>query len=129
MDEEVTLTIPISLVGEAEGVKLGGVLQQVRRDLEIKCLPSQIPDGVEIDVSALLVGDSIHLSDVQLPSGIKILEDADLTIATVLAPTIEKEPVEEVAEEEAEEKAAAEGEEAKAEEGKKAEEGEKEQKD
>jgi len=110
MDKEITIKIPIKLIGEAEGVKIGGVLQQVRRELEIKCLPSQIPDGLEIDVSSLNIGDSIHLSDAQLPPGIKALEDADLTIATVLAPTIEKEVAEEVAEEKAEE----EGEEEKA---------------
>jgi len=111
MDEEITMQIPIKLVGEAEGVKIGGVLQQVRRELEIRCLPSQIPDTLEIDVSSLTIGDSIHLKDLQLPPGTKILEDADLTIATVLSPTIEKEVAEEVPEEEAaaegEEKAAA----------------------
>ncbi|MBW1839243.1 MAG: 50S ribosomal protein L25, partial [Deltaproteobacteria bacterium] len=111
MDEEITIPLPIKLLGEAEGVKIGGVLQQVRRELEIRCLPSNIPDGLEIDVSALNIGDSIHLKDVQLPPGIKVSEDADLTIATVLSPTIEKEVVEEVAVEEGEEeKAAAEAE-------------------
>ncbi len=125
MDEEITMQIPIKLVGEAEGVKLGGVLQQVRRELEIRCLPAQIPDTLEIDVSSLNVGDSIHLKDMQLPPGTKILEDAGLTIATVLAPTIEKEVVEEVPEEEAVEgeKATAEEAEGKEAEGKKAEEG------
>ena len=111
MDEEITIPLPIKLLGEAEGVKIGGVLQQVRRELEVRCLPSNIPDGLEVDVSALNIGDSIHLKDVQLPPGIKVSEDADLTIATVLSPTIEKEVVEEVAVEEGEEeKAAAEAE-------------------
>ena len=120
MDEEITIQIPIKLLGEAEGVKIGGVLQQVRRELEIRCLPAQIPDTLDIDVSSLNIGDSIHLKDMQLPPGIKISEDADLTIVTVLSPTIEKEVVEEVPEEEL-----AEGEEAAAEdaEGKKGEEG------
>ncbi|KPJ59287.1 MAG: hypothetical protein AMJ42_02110 [Deltaproteobacteria bacterium DG_8] len=129
MDEEITIPIPIKLIGEAEGVELGGVLQQVRRELEIKCLPSQIPDSLEIDVSSLRIGDSIHLKDVQLPPGIKVLEDTDLTIATVLAPTIEKEVVEEVVEEkvEEEEAVAVEAEEKKVEE-KKADEGDKEEK-
>lgn len=113
MDEEITIPIPIKFIGEAEGVKIGGVLQQVRRELEIRCLPSQIPDGLEIDVSALKIGDSVHLKDVQLPPGIKISEDANLTIATVLAPTVEKEVAAEVPVEEAEaeaEKVAAEAE-------------------
>ena len=74
-------------------------------------MPANIPDGLEVDVSALNIGDSIHLKDVQLPPGIKVLEDADLTIATVLSPTIEKEVVEEIpAEEGEEEKVAAEAE-------------------
>jgi large subunit ribosomal protein L25 len=107
------------------------VLQQVKRELERKCLPSQIPEALTIDVSALRIGDSIHLKDVQLPSGIKVLEDADLTIATVLAPTVEKEVVEAAAEVKPEEEAAAaagEAEEKKVE-GKKAEEGDKASRD
>ncbi len=138
MDEEITIQIPIKLIGEAEGVKIGGVLQQVRRELEIRCLPTQIPDTLDIDVSSLNIGDSIHLKDMQLPPGIKIAEDADLTIITVLAPTVEKEVVEEVPEEELEEgeKAAAEegaeekkGEEGKAEGGDKGDKGDKDKKD
>ncbi len=93
MDEEVTLSIPIELTGDPAGVEMGGILQQVRRELEIKCLPAQIPDSISIDVSALNIGDSVHLKDVSLPSGIKVLEDEDLTIVTLLAPTVEKEPV------------------------------------
>ncbi len=131
MDEEITIAMTVKLVGEAEGVKTGGVLQQVKRELEIKCLPSQIPEALTIDVSALRIGDSIHLKDVQLPSGIKVLEDVDLTIATVLAPTVEKEVVEAAAEVKPEEEAAAaagEAEEKKVE-GKKAEEGDKASRD
>ena len=131
MDEEITIQIPIKLIGEAEGVKIGGVLQQVRRELEIRCLPAQIPDTLDIDVSSLNIGDSIHLKDMQLPPGIKISEDADLTIVTVLAPTVEKEVVEEVPEEALEEgeKAAAEDAEGKKVEEGKAEGGDKGEKD
>jgi large subunit ribosomal protein L25 len=124
MDEEVTLSLPINLTGDSVGVEMGGVLQQVRRELEIRCLPSQIPDSISVDVSALNVGDSIHLKDLSLPSGIKVLDDEDLTIVTVLAPTVEKEPVAEELEEAEEAEAAEEGaEEKKPEEEKKAEEG------
>jgi len=118
MDEEVTLSIPIRLIGIPAGVAIGGVLQQVRRELSIKCLPSQIPDSLEADVSSLSIGDSIHLKDMQLPSGIKISDDLDITIATVLAPTVEKE----VAKEAAPEAAAEEGAQAAPEEKKPAEE-------
>ena len=131
MDEELTLSLAIKLLGEAPGVEMGGILQQVRREIEIKCLPSQIPDTVEIDVSALNIGDSVHLNDIQLPEGIKVLDDADLTIATVLAPVVEKEVEPEEVEGELEEEAAAEAgaEEKKPEEDKKAEEGDKGGKD
>ena len=131
MDEELTLSLALKLVGEAPGVEMGGMLQQVRREIEIKCLPSQIPDTVEIDVSALNIGDSVHLNDIQLPEGIKVLDDADLTIATVLAPVVEKEVEPEEVEGELEEEAAAEAgaEEKKPEEDKKAEEGDKGGKD
>jgi len=118
MDEEVTLSIPIRLIGTPAGVEIGGVLQQVRRELSIKCLPSQIPDSLEADVSSLTIGDSIHLKDMQLPSGIKVSDDLDITIATVLAPTVEKE----VAKEAAPEAAAEEGAQAAPEEKKPAEE-------
>ena len=118
MDEEVTLSIPIRLIGIPAGVAIGGVLQQVRRELSIKCLPSQIPDSLEADVSSLSIGDSIHLKDMQLPSGIKISDDLDITIATGLAPTVEKE----VAKEAAPEAAAEEGAQAAPEEKKPAEE-------
>ena len=120
MDEEVTLSIPVRLTGTPAGVLVGGVLQQVKRELSIRCLPSQIPDSLEADVSALVIGDSVHLKDMQLPPGIKIFDDLDTTIATVLAPTVEKE----VAKEAAPEAAAAAGE-AAAEEKKPAEEKEK----
>ena len=118
MDEEVTLSIPIRLIGIPAGVEIGGVLQQVRRELSIKCLPSQIPDSLEADVGSLNIGDSIHLKDMQLPSGIKVSDDLDITIATVLAPTVEKE----VAKEAAPEAAAEEGAQAAPEEKKPAEE-------
>lgn len=119
MDEEVTLSVPVRLTGTPAGVLIGGVLQQVKRELSVRCLPSQIPDSLEADVSPLNIGDSVHLKDMQLPPGIKIFDDLDTTIATVLAPTVEKE----VAKEAAPEAEAAEG--AAAEEKKPAEEKEK----
>jgi large subunit ribosomal protein L25 len=97
MDEEVTLSLPIRLTGTPAGVLVGGVLQQVKRELSIRCLPSQIPDSLEADVSSLAIGDSVHLKDMQLPPGIKIFDDLNTTIATMLAPTIEKEVAKEAA--------------------------------
>lgn len=121
MDEEVTLSVSVRLTGTPAGVLMGGVLQQVKRELSVRCLPSQIPDSLEADVSSLNIGDSVHLKDIQLPPGIKIFDDLDTTIVTVLAPTVEKE----VAKEAATEAEAAEGAAAAAEEKKPSEEKEK----
>jgi len=95
MDEMVTVEIPVHLVGKSEGVKLGGILEQVRRVIEIQCLPGDIPKFIEVDVSALMIGDSIHIQDIQIEK-VKILADSNYTIATVVPPAAEeKKPVEE----------------------------------
>ncbi|MGQ9636462.1 MAG: 50S ribosomal protein L25 [Thermodesulfobacteriota bacterium] len=96
MDVMVTVEIPIHLIGKPEGAKLGGILEQIRRVVEIQCLPGDIPNSIEVDVSALKIGDSIHISDIKFDKG-KILSDPGETIATVLAPIVEEKKVEEVA--------------------------------
>ena len=112
MDEMVTVEVPIHLVGKPEGTKMGGILEQVQRVIEIQCLPGDIPKSVDIDVSSLKIGDSIHVQDIQVEKA-KILSDTNLTIATVVPPLAEEKVVEEVAveaPEEAEVKEAEEGE-------------------
>lgn len=104
--------VPIELTGKPEGVKLGGVLQFSRRSIRVESLPAQIPDKVEIDVSELLVGQSIHVEDIDLPTGVKAVYERNYSICAVVAPTEEKE--EAPAEEEALEGAPAEGEGAEA---------------
>ncbi|MCX8116458.1 MAG: 50S ribosomal protein L25/general stress protein Ctc [Desulfobacterota bacterium] len=94
MDVMITVEVPIHLVGRPEGTKMGGVLEQVRRTLEIQCLPGDIPKDIEIDVSPLKIGDSIHVRDVQLAKG-RILSDPNLTIATVVPPVTEEKKAEE----------------------------------
>ena len=85
--EKVTVNIPITLLGIPEGVKLeGGVLEQSLRELEIEVDPSSIPDHAEIDVSALKIGDSIHVSDIKLPEGVEILDDPETAVAVCAAP-------------------------------------------
>ncbi|MBW2637149.1 MAG: 50S ribosomal protein L25 [Deltaproteobacteria bacterium] len=85
MDREVTLDIPIILVGDPVGVEAGGELQQVKRELKVSGLPAAIPEAVELDISALGIGDSIKVSDVELAEGIKCLDIEDGAIATVAA--------------------------------------------
>jgi large subunit ribosomal protein L25 len=72
---------------------MGGLLEQNLRSLAIECLPRDLPDVVSVDVSALNIGDAIHVREIQLPSGVTTRVQADLTAFSVLAPTVEEEPV------------------------------------
>lgn len=98
MDEKIHVEIPIVLSGTPTGVKnKGGVLDHQLREIEVFCLPGNIPEKVELDVSELDIGDSIHVRDVDLPD-VEILTDLDRSVVAVLAPTVievdEEEPVE-----------------------------------
>src|SRR6266853_3495572 len=88
--EKITLKVPVHLVGTPDGVRnAGGVLDQVTREVEIEVLPENIPDSVELDVTALKIGDSLHVRDLSIPNA-EILTGADLTIATVVPPRAEE---------------------------------------
>lgn len=100
MDEKISVSIPLSLKGDAPGVKEGGVLQQLLREVEIECLPADIPEELELDISDLHIGDSLMVSDLDVPEEIEIKTPFDEVIVTVVAPT---ELVEEEIEEEEEE--------------------------
>ena len=113
MDEKIHVAIPVHVVGKAAGVELGGVLEQVLREIEVECLPGDIPPSIDVDVSALDVGDSIHVADITLEKA-KILVDPEQTLVTVVPPTVYEEPV--VEEEIVEEEELEEGEEEKKEE-------------
>jgi len=95
MDEMVTVEIPIHLVGKPEGTKVGGILEQIRRVIQIQCLPGDIPKAMDVDVSSLKIGDSIHVQDLNVEKA-KILFDTNFTIATVVPPVVEEKVVEEV---------------------------------
>jgi large subunit ribosomal protein L25 len=87
LTEKVTIEVNIHLEGVPDGVKNGGgVLEHIARTVEIECLPTQIPSSVEVDVSALGIGDSVHVRDLTIPNAV-ILSDPDSTIATVVPPT------------------------------------------
>ena len=89
-DEKVKLRVPVHLTGTPDGVRnAGGVLDQVAREVEIEVLPEHIPDRVELDVTALTIGRSVHVSDLVIPNA-TILTQADLTIATVVPPRAEE---------------------------------------
>ena len=101
MDEMVTVEVPVHLVGKPEGTKMGGILEQIRRVIQIQCLPGDIPKSIDIDVSPLKIGDSIHVQDIQVEKA-KIISDTNFTIATVVPPVVEEKVVEAVAPEAAE---------------------------
>ena len=96
MDEMVIVEVPVHLVGKPEGTKVGGILDQVRRVIQIQCLPGDIPKSIDIDVSLLKIGDSIHVQDIQVEKA-KIISDTNFTIATVVPPVVEEKVVEAVA--------------------------------
>ncbi len=101
MDEMIMVEIPIHLVGKPEGTKMGGILEQVRRVIQIQCLPGNIPKSIDIDVSLLKIGDSIHVQDIKVENA-KIISDTNFTIATVVPPVVEEKVVEAVVPEAAE---------------------------
>jgi len=110
MDRKIMVNIPVTTIGKAKGVETGGILQIIRRELEVQCFPLDVPESIEIDITDLDVGDSIRLGDIARQSKIEFLDDENFTVVTVVIPKIEEE--EEVIEEEE-----AEGEAAIAEEG------------
>jgi large subunit ribosomal protein L25 len=101
MDEMVTVEVPVHLVGKPEGTKMGGILYQIRRVIQIQCFPGDIPKSIDIDVSPLKIGDSIHVQDIQVEKA-KIISDTNFTIASVVPPVVEEKVVEAVAPEVAE---------------------------
>jgi large subunit ribosomal protein L25 len=122
LDQKIGTVVQVHLEGEPEGVGMGGVLSQPTHELRISVLPTEIPEVLQADVSALQIGDALRLSDLTVPEGVEVIDDPDTVIATVTAPIAEEELEPEVEEgEEGEE--GAEGAEAQEGEGGEAEEG------
>lgn len=105
--KKTVVEVSLSFTGKPKGVEMGGTLEILKRDIEVECLPSQIPDTVEVDVSSLDIGDVLHLEDIFLPEDVVAMEDVRLPLASV---KMIEEEVEEVPEEEVEEEVAAEAE-------------------
>ncbi len=99
MKRQIKVMVPVVTTGQSVGVEEGGMLNIVRRELEVFCLPGDIPESFEIDISELAIGDSIHLEDMPLGENVEVATDVNYTVVTVLSPKIEEE---EVAEEEEE---------------------------
>ena len=93
-DEKLHALIPIEAVGEPNGVKnFGGVLEVAIHEIDVECLPKDLPEIIRVDVTSLNVGESIHVRDLQLPEGVTAKMNGDLTVITVAAPRVEAEPV------------------------------------
>ena len=100
--EKITVRLPIVLIGVPDGVRMdGGVLDQTMRELEVEVDPSNIPNHVELDVTRLVIGSSVHVSDIPLPEGVEVLEDQDASVCVVSAPRAAVEETAAVAETEA----------------------------
>lgn len=92
LTEKVRVEVNVHLVGQPVGVKEGGILEPITRQVEVECLATAIPGALDVDVSGLGIGDSVHVRDIQ-PQGIVILTDPDQTVATVVPPTVYEAPV------------------------------------
>ncbi|HWH55310.1 MAG TPA: 50S ribosomal protein L25 [Gaiellaceae bacterium] len=102
LDQPIQAQVVVELVGDPEGVKEGGVLSQVQREINVEALPLEIPERLELDVSAMAIGDTLRLADLQAREGVTYLDDPEETVlATVTMPTqiVEPEPEEEELEE------------------------------
>ena len=100
MKRQINVMVPIITNGQSVGVENGGMLNIVRREIELLCLPGDIPEAIEIDITDLEIGDSIHIEDIPLGENVEVSADFNFTVVTVLSPTVEEEEV--VEEEEAE---------------------------
>ncbi len=101
LDQPIQAQVVVELVGEPEGVTMGGVLTQVVREVNVEALPMEIPDQIEADVSALAIGDSLRVSDLAVPGRATVLDDPDTVLVNIAQPTRVELPEEMVEEEEA----------------------------
>jgi large subunit ribosomal protein L25 len=92
VDANAKLRIRVALhfIGKSQGVENGGILQPVCREVEVMCLPNDIPPFIEVDVTELGIHDAIHISDLKAPAGVEIPYDSDIAIVTVLPPVVEE---------------------------------------
>jgi large subunit ribosomal protein L25 len=100
MGKAIHINVPVVLVGTAEGVKDGGILQQPTHEISVECLPGNIPEHIEVDMAPLGIGASVHVSDLVLPEGVKALTEPETVILTI-APPISAEKLDEMLSKEA----------------------------
>ena len=84
MNEKLRVTVPVVLKGTAAGVKEGGLLDLAHHELHVECLPANIPDHIEIDITQLKIAHSIHVGEIKLPEGVKVLDNPKTPVVSVL---------------------------------------------
>lgn len=89
---KIRVQVPLHFVGKAVGVVRGGILQPIVREIEVECLPLDIPDFFNVEVSDLDIGDSAHIEDLTMPEGIKAIYESNLALVAVVPPTVEEAP-------------------------------------
>jgi len=95
LDETVSVTIPVETSGESKGEKEGGMVQFIRRELDVICRPADVPDAIVIDITNLEIGDSVHVESIDLGADVEIPHEVNFTILTLVPPTSEEEEAEE----------------------------------
>ena len=106
MDQDISVMVPIETVGESIGITMGGILEYKRRELEVVCLPTNIPDSIIIDISDMDIGDTVHVESLQPPAGVSIPFDTNFTVLTLVGAAPEEIEEEEELDEELEDIAA-----------------------
>jgi len=104
LKEKLQTLVPLQFVGESPGVEQGGVLQHLLREVEVECLPTEIPEFVEVDISNLGFGESLTVADLSAGPGVDIITDPETLVVSIVAPETEEEPAEGEAEAEPEPK-------------------------
>jgi large subunit ribosomal protein L25 len=89
---KIEVSVPLHFVGKAAGVVRGGILQPIVREIQVECLPMDIPQFFNVDVSALDIGDSVHIEELPMPEGVTAVYDSSFTLVTVATPTVEEAP-------------------------------------
>ena len=95
MDATVTISVSVETIGESLGVKEGGLLQIIRRELDVVCKPTDAPDTIRIDITDLDVGDAIHVEDIDLGDAVEIPHEVNFTVITIVPPTADTDEVSE----------------------------------
>jgi large subunit ribosomal protein L25 len=94
LTERLIVSVPLHFVGKAAGVVNGGIMQPILREIEVECLPTEIPEFINVDVTPLGIHDAVHVADLQLPEGVTAVGEPTQTLVTVLPPSVEAKPSE-----------------------------------